>query len=175
MKNFRGKKGAAILGIFALLILGAASYLIVISCASVEPGGNCPNADTIDYQYQPPPFRGTLTVVWLGDNMGDPNEMAGVEAYGQVEQVGQSSCTGTIEEGEAISLPELGTMTYAEFLDFRFQSLRGACLTDILEDFFTCVPVGALYADVLAIGAKQYNADGSVTLNVLLMSVKQKS
>ena len=152
MKTFRGKKGVAILGIFALLILGAASYLIVISCASVEPGGNC--EDVRDYIYEGQPYRGDATVI-LGPAypLGEPGEWLWIMGAGT--RVGGSgmvaSTLGEFRPWKPWDPVEAG----AEFDSLRPPHFRGACLEDIIT-ITNGTPSVPNYQDLLAVSRLVY-------------------
>jgi len=176
MKTFRGKKGVAILGIVALLILGAASYLIVISCASVEPGGNCSDANVVDYRYEAPPYTGNATVI------------LGTDGYlwilGSGVRQGQSGCTATIEDdGKPVQwMPYPGDAP--AFEDLRPVHVRGACLEGGIVEV-PCNLTGVEKQDLLAVANMAYGEgyvsdieelDGQPFYNatVLIMQLQQR-
>jgi len=159
-------------GLFGLSALCAAALLIITCAGGVEPGADCPEPETFNYVYKAPPYKGQFTLKWAGDE-DFPHIPALVELYGHVDQVGQSTSVGDISEEYPAEL--LPAVTQAQFKDFNPQTLRGTCLDDFTDYFPDLGTSGhGFFPEIVAVGKKQINTDGSLTLEVLIMEVDVK-
>lgn len=131
---------------------------IALTGAMGEPGANCPNSDTTNFQYVTPPYTGTFTAEWIAGT---------VYISGLVDQVGQSICSGNVP-----AVPFGEPMTLDEFQNLHPDSIRGACLVGY-EDFFPCVGTGFL--EVVGVGNLRYNTTGTTfTSDVIIMPLQER-
>jgi hypothetical protein len=79
----RAKKTITILGVLMAMLLIATVVPALAGGKGGEPGANCPMAESMNFQYVPPPYMGTITGAWLEGS---------VYLFGKVEQVGNNAC-----------------------------------------------------------------------------------
>ena len=148
-----------LLGILVFVLLALASAAFAGGGGKPEPGGGCPEAEIKDFRYDPPPYKGTITLLWE-DNF--------VTFSGTVDKAGNSECVAYFPEGT----PWDG-MAEEDFINLVAHDLNGTCLID-LDDYFPFGCEAPGYYELL--GAHKFNrvTDHVIIFDAMLMHVSER-
>lgn len=157
----KGKKTLLILGILATLLLMVTVPAAMASGRGGEPGAGCPGSDIYKFQYDPPPYEGNITGIWVG---------GWVKIFGGLEQVGKSTCSASIPVTDPYDVMPLDL---ASFQNLKANDLRSLCLVDLAQGgIFPCISEG--YLEIVGAGNLKFTSDTSFTVHVIMMHVKVK-
>jgi len=158
----KGKKTLLILGILATLLLMVTVPAAMAGGKGGEPGSGCPGSDMYKFQYDAPPYEGTVTGIW---------EEGWVKIFGNLEQVGKSTCSANIPVTDPYWIMPLD-MAY--FQNLKAHDLLNACLVDIVQggEIFPCISEG--YMEIIGAGDLKFTSPTSCTVRVIMMHVKVK-
>ena len=157
----KGKKTLLILGILATLLLMVTVPAAMAGGKGGEPGSGCPGSDMYKFQYDAPPYEGTMTGIFDG---------GWVKIFGDVEQVGKSICSASIPVTEPYWVMPLDL---ASFQNLKAKDLHSLCLVDLAQGgIFPCITDG--YLEIVGAGDLKFTSPTSFTVHVIMMHVKVK-
>ena len=166
---------------FLIVCVWAVSFLIAVPFAmagggggNAEPGGNCSDSDIVDYQYNAPPYLGSMNIILGADDW--------LWVEGSAEQVGNSACQASVED------PEVGGpvawMPFDEgedaFSNLGPNDIRGACLEGLVDlscggfDKQDLVGVGNMTFGTYSSDNPSLDGQPFFTAKIVLMELKVK-
>lgn len=159
---FKSMSKWALYGILVVVMLSLPVTVFALGGGDPEPGpgGNCAGAESIAFQYAPPPYKGSLKLEKIGTYL---------YLSGDFEKAGNNpDCTVHFDSYPLDTLPLLP----GEFENLTAQDLNGYCL-DIISEF-PCETTASFMEVLGAHKMMSVAGEDAYELDVILMGVQQK-